>query len=78
MVSAVDTLLASLDRRPWLALAAVVLGALLLGYATLVQQELFVAIWFVFVAFVAHLALRFVRAVERLAGAAERLADGRE
>lgn len=73
-----DTLLVRLSRRPWLTLAAVVSVLLLLAYATLIQQELLLAVWVLLVAFFAYLALRFIRAFERLAGAAERLAEDRE
>mgnify|MGYP006300122965 CR=1 FL=1 len=60
---------------------AALLGLLLLvtiAYALLVRQELFLLIWLLLVLFFAHLALRFVRATERLAGAAETYVETEE
>lgn len=68
-------LTARLHARPRLALGAAVAAVLVLLYAAFVQQELFVVVWLLLVAFFAHLALRFVRAFERIAGAAARLAS---
>ena len=62
-------------------LRSALLGAavvFVVAYAVLVQAQLLVAIWLVVVGFVVWLLLRFVRAHERLAAAAERLAAREE
>lgn len=64
------------DRGRLLALAAVVL--LVVFYGVFVQQQLLVVIWLLVSGFLVYLVWRFVRAHERIAGAAERLADGPE
>ena len=71
--TAFATLRDGLRDRPGVGAVLGVLVVLIVAYATLVQQELFLAVWFLFLLFVAHLSLRFVRAIERIAGAAEAL-----
>lgn len=56
-----------------LAVALVVLAMLL--YSVFIQQELLLVVWLLAVGFLVYLLWRFVRAHERIAGAAERLAD---
>lgn len=63
------------DRR--LQVVAVVLGVVVLLYSVLVAQQILAAVALLLWVFVVYLAWRFVRAHERLAGAAERLADER-
>ena len=72
-----DPLQRLLDR-PRIAAIGALLLALLLGAAVFVLQELFMALWFLLLLFIVHLVLRFVRAFERIAGAMEELAEGRD
>ncbi len=60
--------------RQWL-VGAVVLYALLIAYAVIVVQQVLVVVWFGLVLVVLYLSWRFVVAVERIAGAVERIAD---
>lgn len=71
----VATTVASLAGSPGRTLALAVAVVLLVAYAVLIQQELFLVIWLLVVGFLVYLVWRFVRAHERLAGAAERLAN---
>ena len=58
---------------------AVAIGVLVvLLYGVLIQQELLLVVWLLAVGFMAYLFWRFVRAHERIAGAAVRLADQRD
>lgn len=70
-----DRLLSLWAKRPWQTAAAAIVGVAVVAYAILIQQELLLAVWLLLAGFFVHLALRFVRAVERIAGAAERLAE---
>lgn len=65
-------------ERPVVAAGLVLLAVLVVAYAVLLRQELFVVIWFGFVGFFGWLFYRFIVAFERIAGAAERLADSEE
>ncbi|NIS30106.1 MAG: hypothetical protein GWN07_07700 [Actinobacteria bacterium] len=65
-----------LAGNPGRTLAVAAAAVLVVLYAVFVQQALFLVIWLAVAAFLIYLAWRFVRAHERLAGAAERLADG--
>ena len=67
--------LAGLAGRPGRAAAVAVAAVLVLLYAVFVQQELFLVIWLGVSGFLLYLLWRFVRAHERLAAAAERVAD---
>ena len=60
------------ERR--LRIGAVVIGLLLLLYSVVVAQQILAAVALLLWVFVVYLAWRFVRAHERLASAAERLA----
>jgi heme O synthase-like polyprenyltransferase len=64
------------DRR--LQVVAVVLGVAVLLYSVLVVQQILAAVALLLWVFVVYLAWRFVRAHERLAGAAERIAAREE
>lgn len=75
MVRETEPLTGRVRARPWRTAALVVAVIAAAAYATLLRQELFLVVWLLFAGFFAHLALRFVRATERLASAAERLAD---
>jgi threonine/homoserine/homoserine lactone efflux protein len=59
-----------------LAVAVAVLAVLL--YSVFISQQLLVVVWLLAVGFLVYLLWRFVRAHERIASAAERLADGGE
>lgn len=56
-----------------LAVGVAVLLALL--YSVFIQQELLLVVWLLAVGFLVYLVWRFVRAHERIAAAAERVAD---
>lgn len=64
------------DRSRLLALVAVVL--LVVFYGVFIQQRLLVVIWLLVSGFLVYLLWRFVRAHERIAGAAERVAERQE
>jgi hypothetical protein len=66
------------SRERLLRVGAVVLGLLLLLYSVVVAQQILAAVALLLWVFVVYLAWRFVRAHERLADAAERLATGRD
>ena len=64
-----------LRDRPAVAAGLALLVALIAAYTVLIRQEILLVAWFLVLLFLVHLALRFVRAVERIAGAVEALAD---
>lgn len=71
----VKSTLFGLAERPGRSLAIAVAVLVLLLYAVLIQQELLLVVWLLAVGFLVYLVWRFVRAHERIAAAAERLAD---
>ncbi|MFB6353763.1 MAG: hypothetical protein ABEJ92_06720 [Halobacteriales archaeon] len=73
-----ERLLDTVATNPLRSLAVAAAGVLVLAYAVLVAQQLLLAIWLLLTGFLVYLLVRFVRAHERLAGAAERLADDGE
>jgi heme O synthase-like polyprenyltransferase len=64
------------SRERLLRVGAVVFGLLLVLYSVVVAQQILAAVALLLWVFVVYLAWRFVRAHERLADAAERLAGG--
>ena len=71
----VKVALFGMTSRPGRSLAIAVAVVLVLLYAVLIQQELLLVVWLLVTGFLVYLLWRFVRAHERIAGAAERLAD---
>lgn len=71
----VKSALFGLTDNPGRSLAIAVAIVLVLLYSVFIQQELLLVGWLLAVGFLVYLFWRFVRAHERIAGAAERLAD---
>lgn len=65
-----------LAESPGRSLAIALAVLLVVLYSVFIQQQLLLVVWLLAVGFLVYLFWRFVRAHERIAGAAERLADG--
>lgn len=71
----VKSALFGLSENPGRSLAIVIAVLLVVLYGVFISQELLLVGWLLAVGFLVYLFWRFVRAHERIAGAAERLAD---
>lgn len=71
----VQEALLGIAGNPGRSLAVAVAVLALLLYSVFISQQLLVVVWLLVVGFLVYLFWRFVRAHERIASAAERLAD---